>query len=77
MCVAIPGQVEVILERSEFSVPAVVRFPTGTHHIDLVFVPETDVGDWVIVHSGYAVSLFSQPPPQPQPPAHPQADERW
>ena len=57
MCVAIPGQVEQILERTEFTVPALVRFPNGTQQIDLVLVPDAAVGDWVIAHSGYAVSL--------------------
>ncbi len=66
MCVAIPGQVEGIVERTEFSVPAKVRFPNGVQQIDLVLVPEADVGDWVIMHSGYAVSLApAQPQPQP------------
>lgn len=66
MCVAIPGRVEQILERTEFSVPAVVRFPSGPQRIDLVLVPDADIDDWVIAHSGYAVSLAQ---PQPQPPA--------
>lgn len=66
MCVAVPGQVEQIIDRTEFSVPAMVRFPNGTQQIDLVLVPDAQVGDWVIMHSGYAVSLSSQPPPQPR-----------
>ena len=62
MCVAIPGQVEQILERTEFSVPALVRFPNGSQRIDLVLVPDATVGDHIIAHSGYAVSLA---PPSP------------
>ena len=61
MCVAIPGQVEQILDRTEFTVPALVRFPNGTHQIDLVLVPNAEVGDHIIAHSGYAVSLAAHP----------------
>ena len=65
MCVAIPGRVEEILDRSEFSVPAMVRFPNGSQRIDLVLVPDADVGDHIIAHSGYAVSLAPAAPPHP------------
>lgn len=65
MCVAIPGRVEEILERTEFSVPAMVRFPHGPQRVDLVLVPDADVGDHIIAHSGYAVSLSADPQVSP------------
>lgn len=62
MCVAIAGKVEQILDRTEFSVPALVSFPTGEQRIDLVMVPGVRVGDHIIAHSGYAVSLAPAEP---------------
>lgn len=61
MCVAIAGRVEEILERTEFSMPGLVRFPSEVLRIDLVLVPDVQPGDWVVAHSGYAVARTTPP----------------
>lgn len=56
MCVAAPGCIVQIHSRSETSIPATVAIGPGRHEVDLVMVPEAEIGDAVIVHSGYAIS---------------------
>lgn len=56
MCVALPGRVVKVEGGSGPSRPAVVMLSGRETEVDLIMVPEADVGDYVIVHSGYAVS---------------------
>ncbi|NND02189.1 MAG: HypC/HybG/HupF family hydrogenase formation chaperone [Acidimicrobiia bacterium] len=57
MCVALPGRVVWIGERSATSIPA--RIDVGSHEApaDLAMVPQAEVGDYVIAHSGFAIRL--------------------
>ena len=59
MCVAAPARILQIYSRSSTSIPATVAIGPHGHDVDLVMVPEAEVGDVVIVHSGYAISLVS------------------
>lgn len=57
MCVAIPGQVLSIEAGTAGSRPALVDLPgRGVVPVDLILVPEVEAGEYVIVHSGYAIS---------------------
>jgi hydrogenase expression/formation protein HypC len=57
MCVAIPCRIESIDTAEGHSRPArVVSADGSTREIDLVLVPDATVGDYVIAHSGLAVS---------------------
>lgn len=62
MCVAIPGRIVSIGERSGPSIPARVIFGEVERDIDLAMVPEAGVGDLVIVHSGYAIRVVAAGP---------------
>lgn len=55
MCLAIPGK---ILEKSspEGVLIGQVDFGGVTREIQLSFVPEAEVGDYVIVHVGFALT---------------------
>jgi hydrogenase expression/formation protein HypC len=55
MCLAIPGK---ILESEEQNGLRIGRVQFGgiTRQISLDFVPEAQVGDYVIVHVGFAIS---------------------
>lgn len=55
MCVAIPGRVVWIGADDVATRPALFRVGDVDHRVDLVMVPEVQVGDWVIAHSGYAI----------------------
>jgi hydrogenase expression/formation protein HypC len=58
MCLAIPGKV---LETTDlgFSRIAKVEFGGVTRQVSLDFVPETQPGDYVLVHVGFAISRVS------------------
>ncbi len=58
MCVAIPGEV---LDADPENALATVRFsPDRTVLVSLVMLPEVEVGDYVVVHSGYAISRVTR-----------------
>ena len=60
MCVAVPVLVESIGDSSGRARPAIASTPDGQHvRIDLLLVPGVTVGDYVLAHSGYAVSAIS------------------
>lgn len=55
MCLAIPGRI-VSVERSDPMQPvATVDFEGRLKTASLLYVPEADVGDYVIVQSGFAI----------------------
>ncbi len=57
MCVAIPCRVEAVTTTDGPSRPARVTLTDGSsREIDLALVPDAGVGDYVIAHSGLAVS---------------------
>ncbi len=58
MCVAIPGLVVSVGEEVGAARPAVVRFGATEGEADLAMVPEAGEGDYVIVHSGFAISVI-------------------
>lgn len=61
MCVAIPGKVISVSEPDGISRPGKVVYGNGEPvEIDLAMVPNAGIGDFVIVHSGYAISTLSQ-----------------
>lgn len=51
MCLAVPLEVVQILEGGK----AVVRQGGGTLQIDTSLLPSPRVGDWVLVHAGFAI----------------------
>ncbi len=56
MCVALPGRIVSIEAGEGPSRPGTVRFGDLTRRVDLMMVPDAEVGDSVIVHSGFAIS---------------------
>lgn len=69
MCLGVPGRVlETRLagpERREIT--AAVDFQGSRVEVSLSLVPQAQVGDWVLVHAGYALTLL---PPE-------EAAETW
>ena len=55
MCLAIPGKVVSIEEASGLR-SARIQFGGIVRRASLDFVPEAQVGDYVMVHVGYAIS---------------------
>ncbi len=56
MCLAIPTQVQSI----DANRNAVVELGGVTREISLLMTPEAQVGDYVLVHAGYAISVLSE-----------------
>lgn len=55
MCLAIPGKILEIQEAGPIRA-ARVQFGGIVRQVSLVFVPEAGVGDFVMVHVGFAIS---------------------
>lgn len=66
MCLAIPGQIDSITDpwpdQTDGSLyrSGKVRFGGITKEISLAYVPEATVGDYVIVHVGFALSILDE-----------------
>lgn len=73
MCLAVPGKVLSISEQSPPPDPSVgeseaaainrigmVDFQGSQVEISLAFVPEVQVGNWVLVHAGYALNVLDE-----------------
>ncbi|MGD0869918.1 MAG: HypC/HybG/HupF family hydrogenase formation chaperone [Bryobacteraceae bacterium] len=58
MCLAIPGKVVEATDLG-FTRIAKVQFGGVTRQVSLDFVPETQIGDYVLVHVGFAISRLS------------------
>lgn len=56
MCLGIPGLVQAMLNRTPLERSALVNFGGICKEVNLAYVPEARVGDYVIVHVGFAIS---------------------
>jgi hydrogenase expression/formation protein HypC len=59
MCLAIPGKVIETFKRSEMHM-ARVQFGGVVREACLEYVPETEVGEYVLVHVGFALSRIDE-----------------
>ena len=59
MCLAIPGKIETIIDLGSniLNRRGKVNFSGIFKEISLAYVPEAKVGDYVIVHVGFALSI--------------------
>jgi len=55
MCLAIPGLIKSIEDKE-----AEAEFGGITRRISLWLTPEAKVGDYVLVHTGYAINILDQ-----------------
>ena len=60
MCLAIPGQLRSIEGEAPFGLLGEVDFGGVTRQINLSYVPEVAVDDWVLVHVGFALSVIDE-----------------
>jgi hydrogenase expression/formation protein HypC len=59
MCLAIPGRVEEITVENDLRIGR-VNFGGVVKRVCLDYVPEIEVGDYTIVHVGFALSRIDQ-----------------
>ncbi len=60
MCLGIPGKVLEILEHDAGMPMGRVEFGGITKDICLAYLPEIQVGDYVLVHVGFAISKIDE-----------------
>ena len=60
MCLAIPGKIESIAGDDSLSRSGKVNFGGIIKEVNLAYVPEAVIGDYVIVHVGFAISRLDE-----------------
>jgi hydrogenase expression/formation protein HypC len=59
MCLAVPGKI-LSIAGQDFERSARVSFGGIVKQVNLAYVPEASVDDYVIVHVGFAISLLDE-----------------
>ncbi len=59
MCLAVPGKIESITG-NDIERMARVNFSGVIREISLAYVPEAGIGDYVLVHVGFAISKIDE-----------------
>ena len=60
MCLAVPGRVLSMTGGDELSRTGKVSFGGVVKEVNLAYVPEVKVGDYVVVHVGFALSVVDE-----------------
>ena len=60
MCLAVPGKITEITEAGPLRRTGRVDFSGIIKQVNLAYVPEANIGDYVIVHVGFAISLVDK-----------------
>jgi hydrogenase expression/formation protein HypC len=60
MCLAIPGKILNIEGADEFLRSARVDFGGVVKEVNLAYLPEARIGDYVLVHVGFAISIIDE-----------------
>ena len=60
MCLAVPGKVIKISDDDPLLKMGKVSFSGVVKEVSLAYVPEVEVGDYVIVHVGFAISKVDE-----------------
>ncbi len=58
MCLAVPGEVLSIGGGDELSREGRVAFAGIVKRVNLAYVPEAKIGDYVLVHAGFAIAVI-------------------
>jgi len=60
MCLAVPGKLDAITDEAPESRRGTVNFGGLRKEVNLTFVPEAGIGDYVLVHVGFALSTIDE-----------------
>jgi len=60
MCLAVPGKIEAIDAADATFRTGRVNFGGIVKSVNLAYVPEARVGDYVVVHVGFALSIVDE-----------------
>lgn len=60
MCLAVPGKIESIEEADATFRAGRVNFGGIVKNVNLSYVPDAKIGDYVVVHVGFALSIVDE-----------------
>ncbi|NOQ63936.1 MAG: HypC/HybG/HupF family hydrogenase formation chaperone [Methyloprofundus sp.] len=60
MCLAVPGKILSMTDADALSRMGRIDFAGVVKEVSLAYVPEAEIGDYVIVHAGFAISVLDQ-----------------
>ncbi|MFI5180961.1 MAG: HypC/HybG/HupF family hydrogenase formation chaperone [Thermoanaerobaculia bacterium] len=60
MCLGVPGQVVRVDKNDLGMTMGVVKFGGISKEVCLMYTPEAEIGDWVLVHVGFAISKLDE-----------------
>jgi len=60
MCLAVPGQILDINDHGNLMRSGRVSFSGVIKQINLAYTPEAEVGNYVLVHVGFAISVINE-----------------
>lgn len=60
MCLAVPGQVNSIAGEDLLTRTGKVAFAGIVKEVSLALLPETKIGDYVLVHAGFAITRLNE-----------------
>ena len=60
MCLAVPGKILEVQNEDPVMRTGRVSFGGIVKEVNLAYVPEAEVGDYVIVHVGFAISTLDE-----------------
>ena len=60
MCLAIPGKIESLSNDDPIMRTGRVNFGGIIKEVNLAYVPEAVIGEYVIVHAGFALSVIDE-----------------
>jgi hydrogenase expression/formation protein HypC len=60
MCLAVPGKIISITDREPTTRRGRVRFGDVVKEINLSFVPKAEIGEYVLVHVGFALTTIHE-----------------
>ena len=60
MCLAVPGKIESIDSTDPIFRTGKVNFGGILKNVNLAYVPEAKIGNYVLVHVGFAISIINE-----------------
>lgn len=60
MCLAVPGQIIEITGADPLFRNGMIDFAGVRKSVSLAYLPEAGIGDWVIVHAGFAIAQIDE-----------------
>jgi hydrogenase expression/formation protein HypC len=60
MCLAVPGQILDISAEDPLLRSGIIDFSGVRKTVSLAYLPEAHIGDYVIVHAGFAIAIIDE-----------------